>query len=199
MVRGEVADVRVGIDLDGVLFDFAASVRRYLESEGSQGFANIPPGEPEHWHFYEDWGLSLDDFIGICHDGVDAGFVFSGPARPLAAESVRLIKDEGHEVHVITDRQFGSTPEASHRATVQWLDQHGIPYDSLTFSADKTCVETHMFIEDKLENYSALCKSGVSAYLVNRPWNMPKKASQYRVDSIAEFAWIVTGKWPIRG
>jgi hypothetical protein len=192
---------RIGIDLDGVLYDFAASLRRYLFSIDPEGTtAHVHNREPSQWEFWPEWNMSYEDWLEACHNGVDAGFVFQGPARPLAAESVRVIKNAGHEVHIITDRTFGGTPGASAWATREWLNHHRIPFDTLTFSPDKTKVETDKFVEDKLSNYDALVASGSDAYLINRPWNadpphcgIPKRK---RINSIAEFAWIVTGTWP---
>lgn len=192
------------MDLDGVLFDFAASLRRYLHSVDPDGTdANVPRTEPLNWEFWAEWGMSFQEWLDACHAGVNAGFVFQGDARPLAAESVRVIKNAGHEVHIITDRTFGNTPYESEYATRVWLDEHKIPHDSLTFSPDKTSVSTDKFVEDKLENYDALVAVGVDAYLINRPWNaapphsgIPKRK---RINSVAEFAWIVTGTWPKKG
>lgn len=66
--------MRVGIDLDGVCYNFAASVSAYLDTLGG-----LPGGypEPRHWEFYEDWGLDLFGFLRVCHAGVDAGIIFS--------------------------------------------------------------------------------------------------------------------------
>lgn len=189
--------MRIGVDLDGVCFDFPASLRRYLET---LGFSGLPTGEVRRWEFYEDWGLTLDEFLGYCNDGVDAGYVFSGPARDRAPQAIRALKNAGHEIHIVTDRSFGKNPIASEDATLHWLYGHDIPFDSLTFSPDKTSVPTDVFIEDKLQNYDALAASGCKPYLVDRPWNRFPYAGlaceRRRVGSIAEFAWIVTGAWP---
>lgn len=188
--------LRVGIDLDGVLYDFAASFRRYLVASGQILEGVLPDEEPGRWSFYEDWGFSLDEFIKLCNDGVDAGYVFRGPTRPHAVESVRRIKDMGHSVHIITDRKFGSDPVNSEIATKHWLDEHGIPYDTLTFSADKTCVPTDCFVEDKLENYDALREAGVAAFLVSRPWNYDAeefntKRLRRRIPCIKDYADLI--------
>lgn len=167
----ERAPLRVGFDLDGVLFNFGDSVRRYLEHIGQGDLWKSGPTPKPFWDFYKDWGWTGKDFVELCNNGADAGFIFCGPARYNAAKAVQTVKSLGHHVVIITDRQFGTTPSVSHENTRAWLAQHEIPYDELHFSADKTCVPTDTFVEDKLENYDALDAAGVEVYLVNRAWN----------------------------
>lgn len=163
--------MRIGFDLDGVLYNFGDSVKRYLESIGQGHVWKSGPNPMPYWDFYKDWGWDTKQFVDMCNAGADAGYIFTGPARYNAAEAVKRVKNLGHEVIIITDRQFGSTPYVSHKNTQNWLAKHEIPYDELYFSADKTCVETDMFVEDKLENYDALDSAGVEVYLINRKWN----------------------------
>ena len=175
--------LRVGFDLDGVLYDFANSLRRYVATLGM----TVPDTETQVWNFFKDeWGWTTEEFLKHCNDGADAGFVFCGPTRPNAVEAVKAVKDLGHEVHIITDRQFGKTPSVSEDNTRNWLLEHGIKYDSLTFSADKTCVDTDIFVEDKPENFDALWMAGTPTWLVNRPWNRHVD-TQFRIDDISEY------------
>lgn len=181
--------MRIGIDLDGCLYDFGNSVRRYLDSIGREyGFKDGKP-EPHCWDFYEYWHMTTAEFVQLCDDGVEAGYIFSGEIRPNAIESVRRISDLGHEIIIITDRKFGKTPASSERATTEWLAQHGIEYDELVFSADKTVVRTDMFVEDKLTNYDALVNAGVDAYLITRDWNLvPGGDARQRITDILDYA-----------
>lgn len=184
--------MRVGFDLDGCLYDFGESVRRYLDSIGRPYGWKDDHHEPHHWDFYEYWGMDRHEFAQICHDGADAGYIFCGDTRPGAVEAVERVARLGHEIIIITDRQFGSTPEVSHKNTTEWLAQHGIEYDELVFSANKNAVPTDMFVEDKLENYDALIDAGVDAYLINRAWNqVPGGDARKRIDDISDYVEIV--------
>ena len=180
--------MRVGFDLDGVLYNFGDSVKRYLEATGRQHIWKSGPNKKPYWDFYKDWGWTGEEFVKMCNDGADAGYIFCGPARKGAPEMVRMVKDMGHTIVIITDRQFGSTPAVSHRNTRTWLNEHGIPFDELHFSADKTIVPTDIFIEDKLENYDHLITAGTPCVLVNRPWNETDGGDmRVRVDSAREY------------
>ena len=179
--------LRVGVDLDGVWHDFAGSLRYFLQtSHANKPFGDGTYPEPLRWDFYLDWGLTLEDFLQACHDGVDAGIVFShGDPNEGSREVFESIRAAGHSIHVVTDRPFG-TNGASEAATRSWLDHHGLAFDSLTFSGDKTIVNTDIFIEDKPENYTALDACGVEVWLVNRAWNESFDAER-RLNNINEY------------
>jgi hypothetical protein len=179
--------MRVGIDLDGVCYDFSASVREYLVTHANTHTHDDTP-HPTRWEFYEDWGLDLDGFLATCHDGVDAGIVFAhGEPYPNTAEAFHLIQQAGHTIHVVTDRSFGSNGK-SEAHTRTWLDCHGLPFDSLTFSADKTVVRLDVMVDDKIANYDALEAAGVDAYLLTRPWNQHDPKPRKRVLDLLHFA-----------
>jgi 5'(3')-deoxyribonucleotidase len=181
--------MRIGVDLDGVCYDFQGSLAAYLENAGLEYDTAIAPSR---WEFYLDWGMTMEEFIKHCHDGVDAKFVFNvGKPLDSAESAIKNLRDMGHSVHIITDRSFGKIPAISEDTTREWLNRHHIEYDSLTFSPDKTCVKTDVFIEDKLENYDALDAADVEVYLVNRPWNK-RDDNRRRVKDIQEFVSIVS-------
>lgn len=190
---------RVGFDLDGVLYNFGDSVKRYLDHIGKGHIWKSGPTPAPFWDFYKDWihdetkkPWTGGQFVELCNDGADAGFIFCGPAREGAVEAVGRVASLGHEIIIITDRQFGTTPKSSHNNTTEWLAQHGIEYDELVFSADKTCVPTDFFVEDKLENYDALVAAGVNTFLINRAWNVVDGGdARQRISSVTEYAdWI---------
>lgn len=177
----------VGFDLDGVGYDFGASVRRYLDSIGRTYGWKDDAEEPHTWNFFEYWNMDRHEFKEICDAGADAGYIFSGPQREGFSEAVGRVAALGHHVVIITDRSFGSSPRISHRATEEWLRQHDVYYDQLIFSADKTVMKTDFFVEDKLENHDALEAAGTRCYLINRPWNLLED-DRRRINSVSEYA-----------
>ena len=164
--------LNVGTDNDGVLYDFGASVLRYFESIGLDHKFKDGAAEPHCWDFHDLWNMPFDEFRGHCDDGVDAGIIFRGPARPGAEDAMWEIFNQGHEITMITDRFFGSDPEKSFEATYKWLwEDNNFPKMNVVFSPDKTSVPTDVFIEDKLENYDSLLANGTPCALITRPWN----------------------------
>jgi phosphoglycolate phosphatase-like HAD superfamily hydrolase len=181
--------MRVGIDLDGVCYDFAASLREYLcHTIGTHSLEECTPAQ--RWEFYEDWGLDVSQFLAAFHDGVDAGVIFAhGDPYPNVAEAFNVIKGAGHSIHIVTDRAMGQ-PGASAAATITWLERHGLPYESITFSGDKTVAHLDVMVDDKPENYQALRAAGVDAYLLTRPWNKHVQGAQ-RVLDLLHFAEVI--------
>lgn len=150
------------------------------------------PTPAPFWDWYKDWGWTDEQFIEFCNDGVDAGYIFRGPLREGFADAVNRVKALGHKTVMITDRSFGSTPQASIDATCETLAENDLEFDELIFHPDKTVVKTDFFVEDKLANYDKLEEAGTMVFLVNRAWNhVDGGDKRFRIDSVSEYADIV--------
>jgi hypothetical protein len=132
--------VRIGIDLDGVCYDFALRLRRYLVEW--LGHAPEPYQHLHSWDFWTRWGWDSERYLAACHEAVDAGCLFAtGEPHQGTQEALTTLAAAGHELHIVTARNFGSAPGASERATIRWLEKYGIPYTSLTISHDGHVLE----------------------------------------------------------
>ena len=162
--------MRVGVDLDGCVYDFASGLRAYLCRALGWDEKDCP--DPTVWEFYRHWGLDTDAFLTACHDAVDDGMLWTqGETFPGAVEAVRRLYEVGHEIVVITDRHFGTDPADSRTQTIAWAEQVGLPYDELFISADKTVAGVEVMCEDRVDHYVALLGAGVHPVLIDRPWN----------------------------
>jgi hypothetical protein len=180
--------LRVGMDLDGVHYNFANSVRHFLLTHyADKPFGDGTYPDPHRWDFFLDWGMDVKTFIRICHEGADAGiiFKFGRTFDGLSKWVFDQIHKDGHTIHVATDRSFGQNG-ISETHTREFLEVEALHHDSLTFTSDKTSVPTDIFIEDKVENYVALDAAGVEVWLVTRPWNLHLEGAR-RIDSIVEY------------
>ena len=186
--------LRVGVDMDGCAAMFHPTYLNGLVAQGLLKLEDLPEVHDRYpYDFFESiYGYTYPEFKRQCDIAADAGILFDAPIYPGAAEAINKIYDAGHKVIIVTDRPFGTTPESSRRNTRDWLKKHGIKYHELVFSADKTCIQTDVFVEDKLENYDALRNVGTMAYLITRFWNehaLPD--SRARIESIQDFPAIV--------
>ena len=175
--------LRVGFDLDGVVYDFR---KAHSEFEVGRGNAHCSLRRAaRHWDYFEGWGMSLDDWLTSYEDGVNAGLILrTGEPLPGARAAFRDLRRAGHTIHIVTDRAIGRDPQ---EATIEWLARNGLVYDSLTFSRDKTVVQTDVFVEDRLQNADALNAAGTRCYLINRPWNRVDGDDRPRVNTLREF------------
>lgn len=185
MWNGDKVSLRIGVDLDDVVYNFTKAFQEAARRKGWD------VGENDCWDFHHKCGMSDDEFADIMHFSVDDLQLFwRGGMLDNAADWISKLKDAGHEIHIVTHRYSGYIYTSS-QATKYWLNTKGVRYDSLTFSGDKTIVPTDVFIEDKIENYDALEAAGTKAYLVNRPYNQIEGDERRRVDSFGEFADLI--------
>ncbi|ANA86461.1 nucleotidase [Gordonia phage OneUp] len=192
--------IRVGIDLDGVLYDFAKAVREYLVKEHSWDAQLC--GEPQKWAFYNDWGLTSEGFNFICNTAADRKMLWDADfcTDYNAVTQIRRLENHpGLSLHVITARHHGWHPGVTQEATAEWL-KGKFKYDTLTFSNDKTIVRTDYMIEDSAYNHLKLRDAGTSSFLLNQAWNSDTVCRPafggyphplHRIDSVKEFVDIV--------
>lgn len=175
---------RVGIDIDGVIYKFEDALRDYLRSKGETRY--LP--DAQQWNFYEQWGMSRTDFNFICNKAVDDGHLFwKGEAYDGAQEAIQRLLDAGHEVILITARNYGK-PGNTALATTDWLRDNDIEYHELhTDVRDKTSIPVDYYIDDKWENFEAVRDTPKTlAFLMDRPWNKDHWTN-YRVKDLNEF------------
>lgn len=175
--------LNIGVDLDGVCYDFGSAFRKFLVTV--HGFDPITLPTPTTWDFFsEQWGISDSQFFKYYAEGVDTGHIlWEGRPHPGCVEVIGKLRQDGHSINIVTHRTVG---KEAVRATMHWLQSNKISYDSITFAADKTIVKNNIFIEDNVENFVALENAGVRSVLMDQAWNTYFK-TQYRVFDWDEF------------
>lgn len=184
--------MRIGWDLDGVGYEFVDALRDRIVKTGLRKLEELP--KPKVWDFPEDqWGFTTPEWLEIFRLGVDAGEIFRiGPPRPGFVKAFKRARALGHTNHIVTHRAMG---QLSVQNTSEWLNEYmrdgnNKPlWDSLTFSADKTIVDTDIFLDDYPVNYDQLDQAGRLVYFLTRPWN--KDHPGRRVNSLTEFVKVV--------
>jgi 5'(3')-deoxyribonucleotidase len=192
-------NVRIGIDSDGCVFDFVGNLRDFLVTHHGRDPAHLPPAQC--WDFYKGalddggWGMTSEEFLRYCHEGVDAGFIFrTGEPIPGAIEALEELRSLGHTIHIVTNRHFGTK---SIQNTEDWYRERKIPFDSMTFAKDKTIVRTDVFLDDFTDNYDQLQNAGLHPVFFDQPWN--RHHSGRRVFSWDEFVAYVKIREEILG
>lgn len=168
--------MRVGWDLDGVVYPFVESLRAVVERRTR---VRKPLPVPKQWDFWLDWGMTFEEWKAHFDAGVADGSLFTH-GGPLDHGIINRMH-ETHTIHIITHR-----PPEAHATTRAWLRHHNILYDSLTLTMDKAEVKVDVAIDDKPENVEAYEAAGVAAVLYDRPWNQ-RADGLHRVYSLREF------------
>ena len=160
--------MRIGIDIDGVLTD----VERWQLDYGSK-------------FYYERYQKEIVDFEGYdtnqifnVDDKLDEEFwreyfkeySLNVEARKFANEVIDKLKQEGHQIYIITARgSFLShsadvmSVEENQQIVLNWLKNHHINYDKIIFSPEDKldiCKENKidLMIEDKVDNINKISK-----------------------------------------
>ncbi len=174
--------LNIGVDLDGVCYDFGESLRQYLVHH--EGFSLDVLHYPKVWNFFLDWGMTTEEYLEAYARGVDAGYVLrQGAPHDGCIKTLEMLKADGHQLNIVTYRTVGSKAIEN---TMAWLQEYSIPYDTICFSKDKTVVKNDVFIEDNVENFEALESAGIRSFLMDRPWNTQKQTG-FRVWDWSDF------------
>lgn len=159
--------MKIGIDLDGPLYPFEYC---FWDGVVKLGLKSGEMPKTKTWNFFTEPGYdeSLEWYLDACHKLSESGHLFmSQKPHRGAVEGMKRIKEMGHSIHIMTFRMF---PGAVNN-TEQWLMKHEVPFDSLSFTKDKTIVPVHFMIEDNVDNAIALRESGAIPVVVDRAWN----------------------------
>jgi uncharacterized HAD superfamily protein len=187
----EMRTLDIGVDLDGVVYDFVADLRIWIHTTTGKPLAEMTT--PTNWRFFNDWGLSDKEFMSHYASGVNAGHIFrASPPYPGAIENMHALVAQGHRLHIITARIIPQASQAAARSTELWLADYEVPFTSLTITCDKHLVPTDVFLEDSDPTYDILDAAGSNPWLLDRPYNAHHPGR--RVRSWDEFTQVVTAQ-----
>ncbi len=184
--------LRVGFDVDEVLYPWCRAFAHYLQTE--EGWAPERTPTPTTWDFQHEWGMAdRDEFLTLAGRAARSGLLHSW-GQPLdgAVDVTQRLLAEGHTVHIVTARGRGRD-DATWTATKAWLDEHGIGYTTLDFAEDKTSVPTDIYLDDKIENVDAITAAGAVGVVMDAPHNqVPDRTYvRTRVRSLEEYGSLV--------
>jgi uncharacterized HAD superfamily protein len=179
--------MRLGIDIDDVLFPWFDKAHAACERAGVTNGAN-----PTRWAMYEDYGITLEDWLAVMDAATLDGSLYTGEPYPGAVEALATLREAGHTLHVVTARGFFQHGDLIRKATVDWLRENDVPHDSLTFTKDKSFVRVDAFVDDSWKNVSDLVAAGIPTWMVDAPHNRDNEYHQ-RVPSVVEFAQAILG------
>lgn len=151
--------MRIGIDVDGVLTD----VEQWQLDYGSKFYYHFNNKTIANYKGYETREIfstsAKEDMIWWQQD-IEA--YSKEPARKFADEVIHKLKEDGHELIIITARcadlrYTDITTKQMQEIVKKWLKEYNIYYDKIIFSPEdklKICIEEKIdiMIEDKPAN-----------------------------------------------
>lgn len=174
----------VGIDLDGVLFDFARVVTavfsKHLDTQ-------LPL--PKKWEFFDEWGMTAPQFYSLLDElTVETEFFNSESPIVKTMSGWQKLREQDLRLHIITHRSHYAYDQ-----TVHWLERYRLIPDSLHFSGDKApilqslTIDESAAIDDNIDQYLCYTDMGTRCYMFNHSWNMELSGAR-RVNNLIEFA-----------
>ncbi len=181
--------MRIGIDIDGVL----NYRQEFMLAYGAKFcFENGLPG-------IQDAGThSTRRMFGLTEEQRDEFWyryakyqMWIWPAQCFAAEVIRKLRDEGHEIFIVTGRNNDDIPAADmpegmnwEGITIDWLARNGIEYDVIEFHRGRPapndkgtyCAEQgiDLMIED-LPEYLETLAGKTQIFVYDQPYNREVK------------------------
>jgi 5'(3')-deoxyribonucleotidase len=155
MASNDVDPIVIGVDLDGVCSDFYGRMREvaaeWFERPVEELTEDVSYGLPE-------WGLDNEKYDSLHRFAVTARNLFrTAPMIPGTRRVLRQLSNEGYRIRIITHRLFiHYFHAAAVQQTIEWLDEHGIPYSDLCFMKDKDQVGANIYVEDGPKNIERL-------------------------------------------
>ncbi len=171
--------MRIGVDCDGVLTDLSAFYKEYGER-----FFRRKPDEPDGCSVSEMFGCSgrmefifgLRYFIPYCK---------KWPPRENAAEALRKLADDGHELYQITARKFatetGWLGRYSRELHEKWLEENNFSFKDIFYCSTNYAPEDKLaacrkypidvMIDDRPEVAWYLNNRGIRVLLFETPYN----------------------------
>lgn len=176
-------DFIIGLDMDGVIYDFrkgVGSVAEIQEALGSLDLSGVElyndKGSYNFWS--EDWGLKENFVDENAYEVFDQGGI---------SPSVRQIINglyEKYNVVIITSPWAGLNhkkdpiPKYFHRsskAKMDWLARMGIKYSSSFFTHNKALLDMNVLIDDGIHNHKNLVEKNHKAVHIYYDMNRDDK------------------------
>jgi 5'(3')-deoxyribonucleotidase len=158
--------LRIGLDLDGVVYDFQGTFRYLMETHRGVVF----PGETDSWwstwHSVNEFTEKADRDWAWTEGVEDHGLFRHGNVVRGAPDGVRELSKLG-EVIVVTHR-----PATAARDTFAFIVGQGLPIDGVLVTREpKSSFDLDVYIDDGPHVLEELTDSGKKAVVFDRPYN----------------------------
>lgn len=184
---------RIGVDLDGVVYNWTDTARFLLEWE-----FGISLGESMYWDHIkeqisdEQWAWLWNSEKG---GGVERGLFRHGHCYRGSFETLKVLAELGDLV-IITHR-----PKSAVLDTTQWLGFHGVPANEIhmMYRAErKSSIEPQcqIYVDDKVENCIDLRENtDAIVCLWDRPWNQQEQKAGLPQGIHVVNSWAAFRQW----
>lgn len=162
----------LGVDLDGVCADFYGGLKPVAAEWLGVDVASLV--DRVSWTLPE-WGVDRapGGYDALHRFAVTQRELFRRlPPMPGAPQALRELSAHDVRIRIITHRLFIKYfHQVAVRQTIEWLDNHDIPYWDLCFMREKAAVGADLYVEDSPENVARLRAQGLKTIVFSNSTN----------------------------
>ena len=176
--------MRLGIDMDGILYKWEESARFLIECKFGR---KLPVSA--YWDAIKD-KIPNNEWQWLWTGGIKHGLFRHGHCYRGSIEALHALAKD-HEIIIITKR-----PKAAREDTLAWLAFHKIPTDEVHIIGPgglKSRIACGLYVDDSMEVATELELAGLRCLLWKRPWNNPDPNAVFSISSWEEFIISVKG------
>lgn len=162
----------LALDLDNTVAMYTDGLRRHMVANHGYRMEDLP--EPVNYNMakcgwpFEDYGNFLDMHL----EAVKAGMFRGLRPHPGAIEAAKIFQEEGIHISVVTHRLIqNNTYGMVATDTIQWLDNVGLRFNSISFSDRKSEIRAHAYVEDSPANILAIREAGMKVFTFDQEYN----------------------------
>ena len=170
------AIMKIMIDIDGCIGDFSAMIASYINHP------ELPEPDDYSYHKATEWKNMFPtgkSFMNVFMDAIAHHGYLNEPVIGNAVEIIRELHDDGNEIIIGTNRGFPWLKKSraafinqnAHDDTIQWLNDNGIIYDNIVFTASKHDIDADVYIEDRPVNIDELRERGHKVIMFAHAYN----------------------------
>lgn len=162
----------IGLDIDGVIYNFVKTLRHHIHQTRGKPLAEMP--DALTWNFFsEQWNLTKDEYYQIVTTGIKYdGLLKTGDKIEGCKEAIDYMyhvrKDR---ITLVTARDYGGIEAIARNSTIFWLEQAGIPYHELILTHQKVGFNFDAMFDDSPSNIEQIHAAGENVVAFTQPWN----------------------------
>jgi len=160
-----VKHLKIGLDIDGVIVDYAAVMLPLLSEVCDRP---VTLRDVNAWDLKECLNIDDEAVEYIWQQTLGTELLLHAP--PIEGAIDGLSRINHHEIWIITGR-----PAAMQSLTESWLHEREIKYDNIVFVENGSKMSAgpvfDLFVEDYLEEALIFASAGTLTLLFNQPWN----------------------------
>lgn len=145
--------MRIGIDIDGVLTNIEQYLLDYMTKYCVENNIDFKIGS-SNYDYAKTFNITTEQEKKFWKEYLEK-YAINEKARPFASEIIKKLKEDGHEIYIVTARWLTNRDdevgENMRRIVKNWLVENNIIYDKLVFSKAEKERKSQEMLEHKID------------------------------------------------